>query len=86
MAATLCALYELAKQDPYPYRNLIPSLSSIIKQIIEQRLSKTYEYHHCPAPFIQVHPVSAHAPFLVVIDSFVEDSGITGRRRQTVNR
>lgn len=54
MAASLCALHELAKQDPYPYRNLIPSLTSIIKQVVEHRLSKTYEYHHCPAPFIQV--------------------------------
>eukprot|EP00210_Caulerpa_lentillifera_P007077 g6770.t1 len=54
MSATLCGLYELIKVDPVPFRSLIPSLTSIIKQVTGHRLSKSYEYHHSPAPFIQI--------------------------------
>lgn len=85
MSATLCALQELASQDPIPYRNLIPSLSSIIKQIVEHRLSKSYEYHHCPAPYIQVKK------FYAIHDSgctdpFVKDFWCLGKGRQTIDR
>lgn len=33
MSAALCALYEAVKQDPRPYKNLIPSFTSILKQV-----------------------------------------------------
>ena len=32
MGASLCALHDLASQDPGPYRNLVPSFVSILKQ------------------------------------------------------
>ena len=32
MGAALCALHDLASQDPAPYRNLVPSFVSILKQ------------------------------------------------------
>ena len=32
MGASLCALHDLASQDPGPYRNLVPSVVSILKQ------------------------------------------------------
>jgi hypothetical protein len=32
MGASLCALHDLASQDPAPYRNLVPSFVSILKQ------------------------------------------------------
>ena len=32
MSAALCALHESIKQDPVPYKNLIPSFISILKQ------------------------------------------------------
>ena len=32
MGASLCALHDLAAQDPGPYRNLVPSFVSILKQ------------------------------------------------------
>ncbi len=32
MSAALCALHESVKQDPLPYKNLIPSFISILKQ------------------------------------------------------
>eukprot|EP00899_Mesostigma_viride_P027947 jgi/Mesvir1/8337/Mv12598-RA.1 len=54
MAASLCALHDLASSDPGPYKNLVPSFVSILKQIIEHRLPKTYDYHRTPAPFMQI--------------------------------
>eukprot|EP00198_Chlamydomonas_reinhardtii_P002010 XP_001691346.1 epsilon-adaptin [Chlamydomonas reinhardtii] len=56
MSAALCALHECIKGDPRPYKNLIPSFTSILKQVSEHRLPKTYDYHRFPAPFIQVDP------------------------------
>ncbi|PNW83178.1 hypothetical protein CHLRE_06g310000v5 [Chlamydomonas reinhardtii] len=54
MSAALCALHECIKGDPRPYKNLIPSFTSILKQVSEHRLPKTYDYHRFPAPFIQI--------------------------------
>ncbi|CAK0784933.1 hypothetical protein CVIRNUC_008138 [Coccomyxa viridis] len=54
MSAALCALYETIKQDPLPYKNLVPSFISILKQVAEHRLPKAYDYHRSPAPFIQI--------------------------------
>ena len=54
MSAALCALHEVIRRDAAPYRNLIPSFISILKQVAEHRLPKAYDYHRTPAPFIQV--------------------------------
>lgn len=54
MTAALAALYEVIKVDPKPYKNLIPSFTSILKQVSEHRLPKSYDYHRFPAPFIQI--------------------------------
>ena len=54
MSAALCALYDLIVDDPKPQKNLVPSFVSILKQIVEHRLPKAYDYHRAPAPFLQV--------------------------------
>jgi len=54
MGAALCALHEVAKEAPEQYKNLVPSFVSILKQVAEHRLPKSYDYHKTPAPFIQV--------------------------------
>ena len=33
MSAALSALYEGVKADPRPYKNLVPSFTSILKQV-----------------------------------------------------
>eukprot|EP01027_Heterolobosea_sp_BB2_P019508 GEZU01027403.1.p1 GENE.GEZU01027403.1~~GEZU01027403.1.p1 ORF type:complete len:886 (+),score=197.29 GEZU01027403.1:117-2774(+) len=54
MAATVCALYDLAMEDPASQKDLVPSYVSILKQIIEHRLSRDFDYHRMPAPWVQI--------------------------------
>ncbi|XP_010909540.1 AP-4 complex subunit epsilon isoform X2 [Elaeis guineensis] len=54
MGATLCPLFDLIKEDINSYKDLVVSFVSILKQVAERRLPKTYDYHQMPAPFIQI--------------------------------
>ncbi|KAK7360465.1 hypothetical protein VNO77_02459 [Canavalia gladiata] len=54
MGATLCPLFDLINVDPNAYKDLVVSLVSILKQVAEHRLPKSYDYHQMPAPFIQI--------------------------------
>lgn len=55
MGATLCPLFDLIAVDANSYKDLVISFVSILKQVAERRLPKTYDYHQMPAPFIQVY-------------------------------
>lgn len=54
MGATLCPLFDLITVDCNSYKDLAISFVSILKQVAERRLPKSYDYHQMPAPFIQV--------------------------------
>lgn len=54
MGASLHLIHALAKQDKESWKDLVPSLVSILKQIIEHRLPREYDYHRIPAPWLQV--------------------------------
>ncbi|CAK9325395.1 unnamed protein product [Citrullus colocynthis] len=54
MGATLCPLFDLITTDVNSYKDLVVSFVSILKQVAERRLPKSYDYHQMPAPFIQI--------------------------------
>lgn len=54
MGATLCPLSDLISNDVTAYKDLVISFVSILKQVAERRLPKSYDYHQMPAPFIQI--------------------------------
>ncbi|KAI5077093.1 hypothetical protein GOP47_0006917 [Adiantum capillus-veneris] len=54
MSACLCALFDLIVTDVHSYKDLTSSFVSILKQVVEHRLPKPYNYHSAPAPFIQI--------------------------------
>ncbi|KAL5550092.1 hypothetical protein UlMin_000268 [Ulmus minor] len=54
MGATLCPLFDLITADSNPFKDLVVSFVSILKQVAERRLPKSYDYHSMPAPFIQI--------------------------------
>ena len=58
IAASLNYFYELSKTAPSKCKELISSFVSILKQIIEHRLPKDYDYHRMPAPWIQMQLLS----------------------------
>ncbi len=54
MAATLPLILELSIGNVSEWRSLVPHLVSILKQIVEHRLPKDFDYHRIPAPWVQM--------------------------------
>lgn len=54
MAATLPYFKEMCMKNPEKYKDLVSPLIVILKQVIEHKLPREYDYHRFPGPWIQV--------------------------------
>lgn len=66
MGASLPLLFDMIVDDISAFKDLVPSLVSILKQITEHRLPREFDYHRIPAPWIQVGRRKLQLRFLLM--------------------
>lgn len=54
MGSSLNVIHALCLDNSQPFKDLVPSLVSILKQIADHRLPSEYDYHRVPAPWMQL--------------------------------
>ncbi|CAG8796815.1 32531_t:CDS:10, partial [Gigaspora margarita] len=54
LGSILCLFLEFIKADPNKFKDLVPSLISILEQVLDRWLPRSYDYHGVPAPWIQI--------------------------------
>lgn len=58
MAVGLNLLFDVARTETVSCADLVPIIVGILKQVIDHRLAKDFEYHRMPAPWIQMRLLS----------------------------